>query len=144
MTNPTDLDPSLARLYARRVLAGAAGTFIAGLALFGPSAQADDCEPYVEICGTTTTTDQDSNTTVREDGTTSTTLPTGSSTSVGRPGDGETTTTTTEAPTTTTTSIPRAETGFLPVTGGDIIGLTVIGASALAGGTYLVRRSQRA
>jgi LPXTG-motif cell wall-anchored protein len=33
--------------------------------------------------------------------------------------------------------------GSLPVTGGDVIGLTLLGAGALAAGTVLVRRTRR-
>lgn len=37
----------------------------------------------------------------------------------------------------------RAETATLPVTGGDLVGLGVIGVSLIGGGTVLVRRSRR-
>jgi LPXTG-motif cell wall-anchored protein len=38
----------------------------------------------------------------------------------------------------------QAPSGGLPLTGGDVVGMTVIGAGAIAVGTVLVRRSKRA
>lgn len=40
--------------------------------------------------------------------------------------------------------IEHAETGTLPLTGGDVVGIAVIGTVALGLGTELVRRSKRA
>lgn len=95
-TNP-DVDPSGHRLSlraARRVAASAAAVMVGTLVLPGVAAEAEDnCEPYVEICESTTTTDRDGTTTTTEN--TSTTF-------IGRPNEPETTTTTTEALTTTT------------------------------------------
>jgi LPXTG-motif cell wall-anchored protein len=45
--------------------------------------------------------------------------------------------------TTPAATAPDAAGGSLPVTGGDIVGLTVIGAAALGTGVVLVRRSRR-
>jgi hypothetical protein len=41
-------------------------------------------------------------------------------------------------------AVESAPSGSLPFTGGDVVGLTVIGAGALAIGTVLVRRSRKA
>ena len=47
-----------------------------------------------------------------------------------------------EQPRGTTASGPTAPSGSLPFTGGDVVGLTVVGAAALAVGALLVRRSR--
>ncbi|MGD9797549.1 MAG: LPXTG cell wall anchor domain-containing protein [Acidimicrobiia bacterium] len=44
----------------------------------------------------------------------------------------------------TTRAEPAAASATLPVTGGDVVGMTVLGAGALAVGTILVRRSRKA
>jgi LPXTG-motif cell wall-anchored protein len=68
----------------------------------------------------------------------------------------ETTTTSTSAPTTTTITDPGDDpgdelgeettqaSGSLPVTGGDVVGIALIGAGAVAAGTLLVRRTRKA
>lgn len=66
------------------------------------------------------------------------------------PGEPATTSTTVPAAAGTTavvtvpTTAPTAYTGALPVTGGDIAGLTLLGALAFGAGTVLVRRTRRA
>jgi LPXTG-motif cell wall-anchored protein len=49
----------------------------------------------------------------------------------------------TEAVGVVTDTTPVSSGGVLPVTGADLIGLTVVGAAALVGGTLLVRRTRR-
>ena len=47
------------------------------------------------------------------------------------------------APAVANTSTSSAPTNTLPVTGGDVVGLVLIGGGLVAGGTVLVRRARR-
>jgi uncharacterized surface anchored protein len=62
----------------------------------------------------------------------------------GTPGSGTEVEGRVEQPAPAPTDTPAvSDTGTLPVTGGDIVGLLVIGAGATAAGTVLVRQSRR-
>jgi LPXTG-motif cell wall-anchored protein len=139
MTNNPEHEAGLLRRQAARTLAGTGGVILTGLLMFGPNARADDCDPYLEICGTTTTTDMLRGPT--------TTINGPSSTFVGRPGDNPTPPESGLIPPITEPAppetIPEAHGSPLPITGSDVLQLTIMGGAAVGLGTALVIRSRR-